>query len=157
MQLDISSLKDNKGKSLDFRFEEEISPIDLGGRIIRFHKPVVVEGTAANVESGILVECTIEAVVGLKCDRCLGPVEIIIDTTATEEFVEAKDAGFQGDQGEKEVYTYNGNTIDISKIVEENILLNVPMKVLCPMTAKVFALTAVQTGIGRNVSVHRRM
>ena len=44
MQLEVGNLKENKGKSLDFRFEEDFSPINLGGSTIAFDKPVVVMG-----------------------------------------------------------------------------------------------------------------
>jgi uncharacterized protein len=135
LQLEISSLKDNKGKSLDFKFEKSLPSLDLGGRVIAFNKPVIVEGTATNVESGILVNCTIKAGISVNCDRCLQPVDVKIETTATEEFVEARNAGFHGnDHGnepEKEFSTYKGTIIDISQVVEQNIILNIPMKTLC--------------------------
>lgn len=129
MQLEISSLKDTKGKSLDFSFEENLPSLDLGGDIISFSRPVIVQGTATNVESGILINCTVKAGIVVNCDRCLQDLKMDIVTTATEEYVEAKNANFRGD--EAEFNTFKGSIIDLSKIVEENILLNIPMKTLC--------------------------
>jgi len=131
LRLEISSLKDNKGKSLSFKFEENLSPLDLGGEVIDFVSPVLVEGTATNVGSGILVDFTVNAEVVIDCDRCLQPVQIIIETNATEEFVEAKSARIPESGEEKEFHTYKGNVLDIGDVVEENILLGVPMKILC--------------------------
>ena len=96
MQLEVGNLKENKGKSLDFRFEEDFSPINLGGSTIAFDKPVVVDGSATNVESGILVDCRIRAGVVAQCHRCLRPLHIDVETTAVEEFVEAENVQSRG-------------------------------------------------------------
>lgn len=130
MQLEISSLKEIKGKSLDFRFEEGFSPIDLGGDLLQFPSPVVVEGTATNVESGILVDSNIKTTIVVDCDRCLKPVATSVDIRAIEQFVTAAETVVGTDE-EKEFRIYKGNTIDLRDMVEENILLSVPMKVLC--------------------------
>lgn len=137
VQLEISSLKENKGKSLDFRFEEEFSPIDLGGDLLQFPSPVVVEGTATNVESGILVDSTIKTTIVVDCDRCLKPVATSVDIRAVEEFVTAVKTEV-GNHEEKEFRIFKGSAIDLRDMVEENILLSVPMKILCSEMCKGF-------------------
>lgn len=141
MQLEISSLKHVKGKSLDFRFEQIFPPTDLGGDRIEFQDPVVVQGTATNVESGILVDAGIKTTIVVCCDRCLTPVAIPVDIRATEGYVTSTDLehdteGDQETESELEVRLYKGNTINLRDMVEENIILSVPMKALCSEACK---------------------
>lgn len=69
------------------------------------------------------------------CDRCLGPVEILIDrdidllyrplkTIAREEEIEVP-----GD--ELNVAFYSGHGIALAGVVTEQVILSVPMKVIC--------------------------
>lgn len=136
MHLDISSLKENKGKSIQFRFEEIFTPLEFAGEMITFSKPVIAEGSATNVESGILVKGTVEAEATLRCDRCLQPADFGLHAEFTEEFLEEKGPGRHAEETEVDYNTYKGNTIDIRDVVEENILLNVPMKTLCSAECK---------------------
>ena len=136
LQLDISSLKENKGKSIEFRFEEIFAPLELGGEIIAFSKPVIIKGTATNVESGILVECSIETEVTVNCNRCLQPVHFSMHLGVIEEFLEEKAESRQDKASEKDYNTYKGSILDIRNVIEENILLNVPMKTLCSDACK---------------------
>jgi len=133
LRLDISSLKEHKGKSIDFRFEENLSPLELGGRAITFKRPVVVEGSAANVESGILVKCIIETEITVGCDRCLKPVDLIVQASATEQFVRNDGSAAKGQDGVlgKDFYCFSGTEIDLQELIKENIFLSIPMKTLC--------------------------
>ncbi|HHX94624.1 MAG TPA: DUF177 domain-containing protein [Clostridia bacterium] len=131
MQLEISGLKENKGQSLDFRFEEDFPSLNFGGRTIAFDTPVIVDGSATNVESGILVKCRVRAGIVVDCDRCLRPVTIGVETTAVEEFVEAKSVPAEGEDEDRDCRVFKGSVIDIKCIVYESILLNLPMKILC--------------------------
>ncbi len=137
MDLEIRSLKDIKGKSLDFRVEQVFSPTDLGGDRIEFRDPVVVQGTATNVESGILIDAGIKTTIVVSCDRCLNSVAVPVDIRATEEYVISRNVELEKDgEEETDFRIYKGNTINLRDMVEENILLSVPMKILCSETCK---------------------
>lgn len=110
--------------------------MELGGEEIIFSQPVIVEGTATNVESGILVDCTIRTGITVNCDRCLRPFDIQIETTAVEEYVEGKNSRTAGSSDEREFKSYKGSVLDISEMIEENILLSVPMKNVCSAACK---------------------
>jgi len=139
MELNVAKIVEKKGACLSFNFTEEFAPIVFGGEKIDFAKPLLVEGVATNVGSGILVEGRVNTQVIINCSRCLRPVSIDIDTGFTEEYVKEDTLSFQErkDAYEKgEIHTYKDNTLEIVDEIMENVLLCIPMKVLCSINCK---------------------
>ncbi|MGB9715157.1 MAG: YceD family protein [Thermodesulfovibrionales bacterium] len=88
----------------------------------------------------VLISGEIEADVELKCSRCLKdfrimlaiPVDVVynpIDELKSEEKYELK-------QDELDMGFYSGDEIDLSELIKEQIILNIPMKPLCDELCK---------------------
>ncbi len=103
----------------------------------RFHQvgPLKVEAVAELVEKEIGLRGSISTRVESACDRCLGEVELPVEShfdlifrpmaaIAREEEIE-----LPGD--ELRVGFYSGEGVDLNQVVAEQVLLSVPMKVLC--------------------------
>ena len=96
-----------------------------------------VEGKAKLIHSsqGVFVQCKLNAQVKLICSRCLNTFLCPIDFAAEEEFLPESDVS--GDlevslPGQLEEFTIdNKNILDLSELIRQYTLLNLPMKPLC--------------------------
>ena len=96
-----------------------------------------VEGKAKviHISQGVLVQCKLTAEVKLICSRCLDTFLFPISFTAEEEFLPISDVS--GDLAissveQSEGFTINSkNILDLSELIRQYMLLNLPMKPLC--------------------------
>ena len=96
-----------------------------------------VEGKAKviHISRGVLVQCKLTAEVKLICSRCLNTFLCPISFTAEEEFLPISDVS--GDLAlssleQSEGFTIdNKNILDLSELIRQYMLLNLPMKPLC--------------------------
>jgi len=96
-----------------------------------------VEGKAKviHINQGVLVQCKLTAEVKLICSRCLDTFLCPISFTAEEEFLPISDVS--GDLAissveQSEGFTINNKDIlDLSELIRQYMLLNLPMKPLC--------------------------
>jgi len=96
-----------------------------------------VEGKAKviHISQGVLVQCKLTAEVKLICSRCLDTFLCPISFTAEEEFPPISDVS--GDLAissveQSEGFTINNkNILDLSELIRQYMLLNLPMKPLC--------------------------
>jgi uncharacterized protein len=96
-----------------------------------------VEGKAKmiHINRGLLVQCKLTAEVKLICSRCLDTFLYPISFTAEEEFLRISDGSddFALDLSEQsEEFTIDSkNMLDLSELIRQYTLLNLPMKPLC--------------------------
>jgi len=96
-----------------------------------------VEGKAKviRISRGVLVQCKLNVEVKLICSRCLNTFLCPISFTAEEEFLPISDVS--GDLAlsspeQSEGFTIdNKNVLDLSELIRQYVLLNLPMKPLC--------------------------
>jgi len=102
---------------------------------IRQVGPLKVEAAAELVEKEMSIRGRVSAQLESSCDRCLGKVELPVEssfdllyrplaTIAREEEVELP-------ADELEVGFYTGEGVELKDVATEQVLLSVPMKVLC--------------------------
>ena len=109
---------------------------DISGTIYE-EVEAFVEGKAKviRISRGVLVQCKLTAEVKLICSRCLDTFLCPISFTAEEEFFPISDV--YGDLArsspeQSEGFTIdNKNILDLSELIRQYILLNLPMKPLC--------------------------
>ena len=96
-----------------------------------------VEGKAKviRISRGVLVQCKLTAEVKLICSRCLNTFLCPISFTAEEEFLPVSDVSgdlalSSPEQSEGSTID-NKNVLDLSELIRQYILLNLPMKPLC--------------------------
>jgi len=96
-----------------------------------------VEGKAKviRISRGVLVQCKLNVEVKLICSRCLNTFLCPISFTAEEEFLPISDLPADlalSSPEQSEGFTIdNKNVLDLSELIRQYILLNLPMKPLC--------------------------
>ena len=96
-----------------------------------------VEGKAklTRISQGILVQCKLNAEVKLVCSRCLDAFSCPISFTAEEEFLPisdvSDDSALSSPKQSDEFTIDDRNTVDLSELIRQYVLLNLPMKPLC--------------------------
>jgi uncharacterized protein len=96
-----------------------------------------VEGKAKliHISQGVLVQCKLTAEVKLLCSRCLDTFLLPINFTAEEEFVPVSDVSadlaLSSPEQSGELTIDNKNILDLSELIRQYTLLNLPMKPLC--------------------------
>jgi uncharacterized protein len=109
---------------------------DIGG-VIDEEVEGSVEGKAKLIHTsqGVLVQCKLTAEVKLVCSRCLDTFLLPISFSAEEEFVPVSDLpgnlALSSPQQSEEFIIDDKNILDLSELIRQYTLLNLPMKPLC--------------------------
>lgn len=139
MIIDLTALK---GSQLSFEYSLEPEEIDLEGEPVKLKDAVKISGDVTRRAAQTEVAGKILADVLLECSRCLQAVEesleIEFDTVfvTPEFFPEGKETELQQDDLEVDVFA--GDEIDLTELIREQILLNLPTQVFCREDCKGF-------------------
>jgi len=128
MLLDITPTL-TRSDPIAFAFSWQAEDLDLGpGLILR--RPVLVEGLCTLNSDIFLLEGTIRFAYAAFCDRCLEPLEKAIRVDYREEFVHVEDPEFP------DRYLFTGQTLDLTPMARDLVLLNIPLQNLCKPDCK---------------------
>ena len=142
MKVDISPIQGAKGASLDFAVTNNRIPLVFPAAIKKYVEPVSVVGQVTNAGKYFLVQGEIQTKLSAVCDRCLELFEypVVLDfevefgkkSQVEERLLQEKELGFLGDT----IYTYEGTVINLSKSVEDELGVGLPVKMLCSQECK---------------------
>jgi len=132
MIVDVASLKDAQTS-----FNLSIAPdqIDLEGERVKLKNAVKVEGKLKRGIAQTDVQGRISAEIESECNRCLQSAEMSLEFpfdavfVTAENYTQEKEAQLGAD--DLEVSVFEGDKIDLTELVREQILLNLPTQVLC--------------------------
>lgn len=130
MKVDISQILKVNGSSLNVEFNELLESFNTLHDDLAITNPVSFTGTFVNIGGLIKLDGKLEAYYTVKCSRCLKNLNSRIDLEIKEEFIE------EGKQKEDEIYTYQGKSIELDKVLSDNIILNLPSKQVCDNNCK---------------------
>lgn len=113
----------------------ESGALDFRGAEFRQTAPLEIDATAELLETEIHIRGHLGTRLGASCDRCLGPVDIPVDrefdlfyrpvrSIAREEEIKIP-------RDELEIGFYSGDGIELADVVTEQVMLSVPMKLVC--------------------------
>ena len=125
MLLNVGKAKINSGTALPF---ECLVPVDnsyLLDRGCEVVGQVKVKGEVVYKSSILLMSAFAECILSCKCDNCGKPLEKNIHFDIEEEFVEDYDSTSPED------YVISQITIDLDRPVLDNLLFNLPSRILC--------------------------
>ncbi len=83
-----------------------------------------------NTGEGFLVRGDLSLEVELKCSRCLKPLNITLETSIEEEFLHNPKDDFDEEFWDEQPLV-EGNEIDTTSLIEESLLVSIPMKPIC--------------------------
>ena len=133
MKIDLTELLQKVGNEADLEQSQEVSFPDDG---LNLTKPARIRFHLVNTGDLVLVNGQVETEAELECSRCLKTYKIPLAVKIDEEFSrqppELKSGG--GIELREEDFVYpieKDNTIDLTEVLRQNLLLAVPMKTLC--------------------------
>lgn len=154
MKIDISSIQGAKGASLDFSVTNNRIPLVFPAAVKKYVEPVHVVGQVTNAGKFFLVQGQIQTKLATVCDRCLEPFEypVVLDfevefgqkNQVTEMVLQEKELGSLDDI----IYPYEGTVIDLSRSVEDELGVGLPVKILCSQGCK-----GLCSSCGQNLNV----
>ncbi len=156
MEIDVSGIMKTYGASLDIDFEGEIAGMDdISGEYV-LDGPVAFKGTATRAKGVVKLEGILSAEYAGICARCLEKIRIEVQLSIAEDYIrEASDGenpvqgGSAGDKSESGIgyagsvaateetedsegrYFLYGNLLVLDKALKDNLILNLPLKLLC--------------------------
>ncbi len=137
MIIDLTSLKSS---SLDLNFTFAPETIDLEGEDAKLISAVELQGRLLKGSVGVTIAGEIAAAVEIECTRCLKaverklPVSFNSEYITAENFTAAKEAELQ--INDLDATVYEGDKIDLTELVREQILLNIPEQIFCAGTCR---------------------
>ena len=132
MTIDVSSILKEFGGRIDVCGEVNVSDVDFGGLRYTFEKPLKVKGTMSNNGKALVLEADVEAQMGTECARCLKDITVDAGFYMEENFAQSEDKVPE----DEEIILFEGSTIDIDEIVEDNLIMNIKGKYLCSEDCK---------------------
>jgi len=114
--------------------------LDYHGAEFRQTAPLTLEATAELLGTEIRIRGNLATRLEASCDRCLAPVEIPVspdfDLFYRPMQSIAKDEEIEIPADEMEVGFYSGDGIELADVATEQVILSVPMKVVCKTDCK---------------------
>lgn len=131
MKLDVSELlkKERANKELHLEINEE--KLYDGSEYIDLLEPIKLDGTLSKLGDILTLNGTIHTVLELTCSRCVEKFSYPIDMTIKEKLT-TNDKENKDD----DLIFINSDTIDITEIIENNIILTLPIQRLCKEDCK---------------------
>lgn len=132
MRINIASIKENRGASVR---NAAVEPIDValpGGA--QLEGPVNIEASATNASGAFHVTGLAKAHYKAFCDRCLSAYDAPLEAEFEADFVRNSARPGQepaDDDPDTDLHPFTGDEIDMDALVQEALLLAVPMKLLC--------------------------
>ncbi|WHH59872.1 DUF177 domain-containing protein [Petroclostridium sp. X23] len=132
MIIDLSDIITSKSSQLEFDSVVNIGKVEFMGSLYNFLQPVQVKGSIHKIENVFELDAQITGSVKVNCFRCMKELEKDFDFSIHENLT--NDAGNNGE--DEDTIRFQGSRIDITEIVVNNTLMNIPVKYLCSEDCK---------------------
>ncbi|MFL0195945.1 YceD family protein [Clostridium sp. WILCCON 0269] len=131
MELNISELLKEKKveKKLNLIIQED--GLYDGIEYIKLLQPISFIGTLSKVEDDFTLKGKLQGVLELTCSRCIEKFPYAIDIAIVEKFTNIDKV-----DRDDEIIFINSDVIDITQVIQNNIILTLPIKRLCKENCK---------------------
>lgn len=128
MRIDISSVNKTAGAELTINESGIIDDLkDVFGSI-SVSEPVKFQGTLTNRIELLHLDGEAQCIYETRCDNCAEPIKRLHRVEIHEDLFEEQPDGQKPDE---EQFTYQGNWLELDKILSDNIALTLPMHHRC--------------------------
>ncbi len=138
MKIDLTEVLRKVGDESDFNSELKPKEVNDLDHSLKISQPVKLDLHLVNTGNSVLVEGIADTEIELECSRCLNPFNYPISIKIKEKFSKDFDPALPSKKKEIELQEKDfaspiakDNTIDISDIIGQNLLLAIPIKALC--------------------------
>ena len=129
MKVDISEILRVNGASMELDFEE-IPPDKEPMEGYLLNGKISFTGILTNTNDILHLDGRLKTSYESECYRCLSKVYGVLDLKIEENFINSENAE------QEDMYPFTEKVLDISKALNDNIILNLPMKQLCSEECK---------------------
>lgn len=130
MKLNVSAELKQPGRVSQHTLSESVPPLEYLGRQVEFESPITVRAEVSFDGEGFSVKGELETVLRSECARCTKLFPEPVSVAFEERFVKARE------NEESEAYLYEGETLDFSELIRDNLLLNLPISSVCSENCK---------------------
>ncbi len=130
MRVNVSDIVKTEGEGVDVDFFGDLPGLQEYDTPVEFKPSFKFTGRIVNLGGLLKLSGSLHFEFSANCLRCLTPVETAADIKVEESFVEASKSE------DVDAYTFEGNVVDIDKPLMDNIILALPMKILCSEDCK---------------------
>lgn len=128
MKIETGELRKHKGRDQEIAGLIPALHLDYMGNDLEV-RDIRITGMATNTGDSIYVRGKAEAVVELTCSLCLTPFQERLQFAFEENYYRE---GEEADKVSEELgRSYSGDEIDLNEVIQEGLLLALPMKALC--------------------------
>jgi uncharacterized metal-binding protein YceD (DUF177 family) len=112
----------------------------LRGTDAQVHAPGSTDlGLTLQADGSVIVTGSLHAAFEVPCARCLGPAHVDADGPIAALFVREgasrllpdEQGGEQDEDGDEDLWSFDGSTLDLSELLTEQVKLAYPMRALC--------------------------
>ena len=135
MHLDIEDILKENGRCKSISYEFLPNEINFVADDCKFEEPIILEAELTNINRIIRIKGRIGTEYSTFCARCLCPIKRKIAVAIDEDIDEAAASN------EEESYTYTGKSISLDGIINDAILLRLPIRHLCRDDCKAICAT----------------
>ena len=125
MKIKFSELKSPKGQSKEVSYNVDLDNFYFDGDKIKSLEGITMSGKATYKDEIIILKAKLKGNLELVCSRCLDTFIYPIDIDIEERFTNNKELDSE------EIMFVDGDTLDITEIIENSIISTLPIKRLC--------------------------
>lgn len=128
IQIDVSRLKSTQGDVRAIEMDVNLEPLKADAEVFIFNEPLHLSLKATSIGDAIAVSGQIRANITVACGNCLESFILPLSTDISEAYYNQSQEGVEAGE---EWIPYSGDFIDITPEVVRNILLELPMRLVC--------------------------
>ena len=131
MRINLTELFSVDGKEKSYKVNIEMDSFQAFGDTCEVISKEPVTLHIQNVGSGkLLMEGKTFITLSIPCSRCLEPVDVPVELEISQE-LDIRQAGEEDTENMEEQPYLDGYYLDVDQLIGNELLLNLPMKVLC--------------------------
>lgn len=127
MELNVAAELKLAGRVANRHFEEDMNVIDLNGHKLVFTMPLCVDISYTFDGEGFNVTGVLSSELLMNCTKCNEEFKQEFSVDFSERFIKASEEEAE----ELECYSFNGEILNLDKMVQDLIILNAPLYGLC--------------------------
>ena len=129
MKIDVRELIKGNLDEKEVNLHEKLENIILNGDEIRFSEPITLKSKIAIDDNVFTIRGKLILKLELDCHRCSKAFNHEISVDINERYLRTEKV-------QEDFYSFSGNEIDLLPMLHDNIIINIPMKMLCSKDCK---------------------
>lgn len=131
MQINLTDVISFDGKVQEITTDIHVKQIQFGESIYLFGDDIHINLVLSNQgDKEVNIKGNLDTTIKIPCDRCMEEVDYKIKADFS------KDIKFTNDEKQEDIDYISGYILDLEKLVLNEIMINLPMKVLCSDSCK---------------------